>query len=132
MNSGQHLDNFFKMNLKNCSQDVIKKVLQEFKNIKFTCLAGQLCNKTTFDSSITVYEEDTKDSAPIHIDLDSEVYFYTTSISFDWQSLISEIGGVLGITLGASALSLLQSIIGSFSDFFTRSKCRSHIDNTQK
>ena len=40
-----------------------------------------------------------------------EVEYHNTYISYDLLSLIGEVGGILGLTLGASALTLLESLI---------------------
>ena len=40
-----------------------------------------------------------------------EVLIYNTYISYDLLSLIGEVGGILGLTLGASALTLLETIL---------------------
>ena len=39
-----------------------------------------------------------------------EVISYNSYISYDLFNLISEIGGTLGLTLGASALTLMESL----------------------
>ena len=39
-----------------------------------------------------------------------EVIYYNSYISYDLFSLIGEIGGTLGLTLGASAMTLLESL----------------------
>ena len=39
-----------------------------------------------------------------------EVIFYNSYITYDLFNLISEIGGTLGLTLGASALTLMESL----------------------
>ena len=41
---------------------------------------------------------------------DPEVEFHRTYINYDLQSLISEIGGILGLTLGASFMTLLHFV----------------------
>ena len=40
---------------------------------------------------------------------DMEVENHKTYLSYDFQSLIGEVGGTLGLTLGASAFSLIKS-----------------------
>ena len=40
-----------------------------------------------------------------------EVEYYNTYISYGLISLIGEIGGILGLTLGASASTLLESLL---------------------
>ena len=40
-----------------------------------------------------------------------EVANYNTYISYDLPSLIGEVGGILGLTLGVSALTFLESML---------------------
>ena len=40
-----------------------------------------------------------------------EVVHYNTYISYDLLSLIGELGGLLGLTMGASALTLIESLL---------------------
>ena len=40
-----------------------------------------------------------------------EVLHYNTYISYDILTLIGEVGGLLGLTLGASGLSIIKSLI---------------------
>ena len=40
-----------------------------------------------------------------------EVLTYNTYISYDLLSLIGEVGGILGLTMGISVLTLLESML---------------------
>ena len=40
-----------------------------------------------------------------------EVLHYNTYISYDFLNLFGEVGGLLGLTMGASALSLIDSFL---------------------
>ena len=40
-----------------------------------------------------------------------EVLTYNTYISYDLLSLIGEVGGILGLTMGISVLTLLESLL---------------------
>lgn len=46
--------------------------------------------------------------------LDFEVEHHTTYISYDIQSLIGELGGVIGMTLGLSGMSLADNLDSRF------------------
>ena len=47
-----------------------------------------------------------------------EVEKHRTFISYDFLSLIGEVGGILGLTLGASALSLTESLLQHMPHYF--------------
>ena len=49
-----------------------------------------------------------------------EVLTYNTYISYDLLSFIGEVGGILGLTLGVSALTFLESILHRFSLFLIK------------
>ena len=40
-----------------------------------------------------------------------EVVYYNTYISYDFLNLIGEVGGLLGLTMGVSILSLIKSLL---------------------
>ena len=44
-----------------------------------------------------------------------EVEYHQSYISYDFISLVGEIGGILGITLGASVLTLFESVFVRFN-----------------
>ena len=48
---------------------------------------------------------------------DPEIEYHHTSINYDLLSLFGEIGGVLGLTLGLSTMSLIQFLIQAVSNF---------------
>ena len=52
-----------------------------------------------------------------------EVVHHNTYISYDLLTLIGEVGGLLGLTLGASGLSIIKSLIG---------KCLSRLGKKKK
>ena len=109
LNFGQHLDEFYKENMTFCDK---KQTLLYFENAKFqtNCQNGQVCQTFKYNYIENIYDgynENSKNETTIRFILqDPEVVHFHTEPNYDLQSLISEIGGVLGITLGASAFSL--------------------------
>ena len=67
---------------------------------------------TRFTSSLKVKETYVKNTNVAWITFSNpEVANYNTYISYDLLSLIGEVGGILGLTLGASALDLIESLL---------------------
>ena len=64
---------------------------------------------TRFTSTYTV-REDPKEMEIMIAFGNPEVLYHHTYISYDLISLVGEIGGIIGITLGASTLSFFDSL----------------------
>ena len=47
----------------------------------------------------------------------SQVEYHHTYISYDLLSLVGEVGGILGLTLGVSVLTFLESILYRFPHY---------------
>ena len=112
--SGPHLDELFQLKLPNCSQEVMKKAANMIKKSK-PCTAGQVCNtvkypymEQKFNNTVSAL------SKAVLILQDYEVTHQHTFVNYDLQNLISEVGGVLGITLGISAVTCLNAIASKF------------------
>ena len=76
-----------------------------------TCKVGQVCDSVKFSYTTAQYDiSEWKNASQLLIVLqDAEVQHHISYINYDLQSLISEIGGILGLTLGASVLSMAES-----------------------
>jgi len=74
------------------------------------------CENVRFTTKYKVEDSSwVKNASLIFVSLENpEVEFHNTYISYDLQSLIGEIGGILGITLGASALTLFEFLLQHF------------------
>ena len=67
---------------------------------------------TRYTSVYKIQKEWPGNKTAIGIYFDSpEVEQHQTFISYDFLSLIGEVGGILGLTLGASAMSLTESLL---------------------
>ena len=75
---------------------------QTCENVRFT--TKYKTEKTWVDNKTLVYIRFEK----------PEVEYHISYISYDLVSLIGEIGGILGITLGASALTLFEFLFQHF------------------
>ena len=117
LNFGKHLRKYFRLDLKECDQKVIKKALDLFlyRNESSSCNHVSVCRKTKFQISIQVIKFNDDASTFVINYRDPEIVHHFTSISYDLLSLIGEIGGVLGLTLGLSIFSLLQVLIDKFN-----------------
>ena len=112
------MDKYMKNDYSECSNEVTKEIVSNVRQTKI-CSVGQACNTTKFMFTLQEYHGlvDTNLTRIRVAYLDPEVEFHQTYINYNFQSLISEIGGVLGLTLGASVMSLVQSISNSMYNF---------------
>ena len=117
LNFGNHLRRYFQLGLQECDQKVIKKALHLFlhRNESSSCTQVPVCRKTKLKISIQVMKLDSDVSTFVVHYRDPEIEHHFTSISYDVLSLVGEIGGVLGLTLGLSIFSLLQVLIDKFN-----------------
>ena len=75
---------------------------QTCENVRFT--SKQKTEKTWLENKTLVY---------IRFE-NPEVEYHISYISYDLISLIGEVGGILGITLGASVLTLFEFLFNRF------------------
>ena len=110
--SGQHLDNFIPKDISNCSDDITLEVLNFYMNKGSNCSMTQTCENVKFASSYKVEETWIEKKTLIYVVFESpEVEYHTTYISYGFYSLVGEIGGILGLTLGASAFTLSDFLL---------------------
>ena len=114
--SGHHLDDLPLKEAANCSYDVTLEALDFILSKKDSnCSMSQTCENVRFSSKYKVEETWYENKSVVYIIFESpEVEYFNTYISYDLISLIGEIGGILGITLGASALTLVDFIFDNF------------------
>ena len=108
--SGQHLDDLISRDVLNCSQAAIEEGLDLILKKKTKCKQTQTCEMTRFTSTYTVGKNYwVKNNTMIWISFaNPEVQYHNTYVSYDLISLVGEIGGILGLTLGFSTLTLLE------------------------
>ena len=109
---GQHLDYFMPKEISNCSNSVTLEALDWILQIKGNCTFMQTCESTRFTAKYETQETWIENKTLVWIAFENpEVEYYNTYVSYGLISLIGEIGGILGLTLGASALTLLESLL---------------------
>ena len=108
--SGQHLDDLIPKDTLNCSLDYITEGLDLILKKKSKCKQIQTCNMTRFTSTYAVLEKQKEQKITVAF-INPEVEYFRTYISYDLISLVGEVGGIIGITLGASTLTLLESLL---------------------
>ena len=121
----QHLDNFIPKDVSNCSYDVTPEVLQFYVNQSFdvnkerNCPMTQTCENVRFTSSYKVDESWIKNKTLIWVVFETpEVEYRISYINYGWISLVGAIGGILGLTLGASAFTLSEFLLKHVPYFF--------------
>ena len=107
--SGQHLDDVIPKGTANCSSKVTLEALDFIMKKESNCTISQTCESTRFTKSYQVEETWVENKALISVAFENpEVEYHQSYISYDLISLIGEVGGILGITLGASALTFFE------------------------
>ena len=79
------------------------------------CVMAQTCENTRFPSKEKTRGTWLENKTLIYIAFENpEVEYRHSYISYDLFSMIGEIGGLLGLTLGASVLTLFESLLKCF------------------
>ena len=84
------------------------------------CRSGQVCQTIKYSFVEQKYDITSSPSEVLLILQDPEVQYFMSFVSYDLQSLISEIGGILGITLGASALTMINFFFTKLKNYYSR------------
>ena len=115
--SGQHLDDFIQKGGPNCSRQVTLKALDFISKKESTnCVMAQTCENTRFPSKESIEGTWIENRTLLYIVFENpEVEYRHSYISYDFLSMVGEIGGLLGLTLGASVLTLFESLVKSLS-----------------
>ena len=113
--SVQHLDNVIPKDVSNCSYDVTPEVLQFYVNQSLdlnkgsNCSMAQTCKNVRFISNYKVDETWIENKTLVFVVFESpEVEYYNSYVSYNWMSLLADIGGMLGLTLGASVFTSFE------------------------
>ena len=108
---GPHLEDLRETRLKLCDISTHTIFVEEFKNLsrkyESECPSRQPCQHVKY--FITLFDKEIEDnsSSIIKIQLsDAIVEYGIEEISYDLQSLIGEVGGTLGLTIGLSFLAI--------------------------
>ena len=102
--SGPHLDDLTPKKATYCRYNDTLKALDFILSKKTSCFRSQTCNNVRFTLKRKVEETWRENKSMAYIVFGNpEVEYHHSYINYDLLSLIGEIGGILGITLGASA-----------------------------
>ena len=119
--SGHHLDDLFPKEVKNCSYNVTLEAFDFISSKESNCSMSQTCENVRFSTKLKVQPTWLENKSLVFVVLENpEVEFHHSYISYDFISLIGEIGGILGITLGASALTLFECLFKCFKCYKER------------
>jgi hypothetical protein len=104
----------FEGGVKLCNSSVHRKVMEtKWETWMRHCYSKQACNQTKYQMQpLRVHWPQYADYTSINVKyVDPIVEFNIDSISYDEQSMISEIGGTLGLTIGWSGFSIVSLFI---------------------
>ena len=114
--SGPHLDNLTAKEATNCDHDVTLEALDFITSKESNCSTSQTCDNVRFTTKLLVQETWKENKELIYVVLEyPDVVYHHSYVSYDLISLIGEVGGILGITLGASALTLFEFLFKCFN-----------------
>ena len=115
LNSGQHLKDLIPKGTPDCGYQLTLEALDFISKKESNCAISRTCENTRFTSNYKVEETWFEDKTMIYVTFENpEVEYHQSYISYDSISLVGEIGGILGITLGASVLTLFESVFMRF------------------
>ena len=113
--SGPHLDGSIPKEATSCSYNVTLEALDFISSKKSHCPMSQTCENVRFTTKHETEKTWLDNKTLVYIRFENpEVEYHISYISYYLISLIGEIGGILGITLGASALKLFEFLFKHF------------------
>ena len=112
-------DSVIPPDLTNCSEEVTKGAFDLILNKQSKCTRSQACETTRFALSYLTEKTWLENKTLAYFQYKyPEVTHSNTYISYGIISLIGEVGGLVGLTLGASILSLFESSMLRCISFF--------------
>lgn len=73
---------------------------------------SQTCERIEYTATLKVMPTWRENKTVVYITFETpQVEYYNTYISYDLLNLIGEVGGILGLTLGASGMTLFDLIL---------------------
>ena len=109
LNFGHHLDSLKINDLSNCNESVVMKSLKLYEKIGRDCNVSLSCFSETYTTT-TERKSSGRNYTLLYLYMYPQVQLYNTFVSYDLLNLISEIGGLLGLTLGLSVVSCFEPI----------------------
>ena len=113
---GHHLDHLIPREIPICDRNVTKKAFDLLWNKKTECIRSQTCDKKRYTTTHKIKKIGENRKSTVFVAFENpEVEYHNTYISYGLLSLIGEVGGTLGLTLGASIMTLFDSIFQRLS-----------------
>ena len=108
---GQHLDHLIPKETPVCGHEVTNRALELVFGKTSNCTQEKTFEMTRYTTVYKILKSWIENKTIIAVLFDTpEVEYHRTYISYDLLTLIGEVGGILGLTLGASAISLTESL----------------------
>ena len=108
---GHHLDDFISKETPDCEGNASKNAIDLLSNKKSECTRLQICEKRRYTTSYKVVRIFEENQSQVFVAFENpEVEIHNTYVSYDLLSFIGEVGGILGLTLGASLTTFFDSI----------------------
>ena len=109
--TGQHLHDVIPKDASYCNYEVALEALDFTSEKESNCSMAQTCENVRFTSNHKAVETWLENRTLVYVVFENpEVEYQHSYISYDLISLIGEVGGILGLTLGASVLTLFESL----------------------
>ena len=107
--SGHHLDPFYNSTLPFCDQKTTKSAINAtLMKHNDSCNTGPMCKSTKFSLSLQIWPH-SKNITKVQVSFeDPEVEIHHSFANYKLENFLAETGGMLGLTLGASGLSIIQ------------------------
>ena len=81
------------------------------------CTRSQTCQSIRFSPMYTSRKNSDGKNTMLIVYSNPEVEFHHTYVSYDILTLVGELGGLLGMTMGCSGLSIIESIMNQISRY---------------
>ena len=109
---GKHLSNLITTETPTCSDEVAKRAINLITSKTSNCTRAPTCEMTRFAFMVKELDSWMENTNMVQIKFSNpEVAKYHTYISYGLPSFIGEVGGILGLTLGISALTFFESFL---------------------
>ena len=109
---GHHLDHLFTEETSICNNSMTGKALDLIMDKRSECTQSQTCEKREYAGIHKVQQTFLENKTMVYVTFETpQVEYRNTYVSYDLLSLIGEVGGILGLTLGVSGVTLFDSFL---------------------